>query len=223
MEYEITNNPSFSCVEVTLPAGHSIVSEAGAMAWKDVHVRAETASRGGVLQGLKRKLLAGESFFQNTWTAEGEVGSITLAPGACGDIQHAEVDGEILLEKSAFLAASEGVSVDSSFNGFKGFFNEGFFVLRCSGQGSLFFNSYGAMECVELDDEEYLVDNGYAVAWDSTLEYKITRSQKVRSFLFSDQLLLRFSGRGRLWVQSRSPRVFAGWVHPFRPVKKDND
>ena len=79
------------------------------------------------------------------------------------------------------------------------------------------------MECVELDDEEYLVDNGYAVAWDSTLEYKITRSQKVRSFLFSDQLLLRFSGRGRLWVQSRSPRVFAGWVHPFRRVKKDND
>jgi uncharacterized protein (TIGR00266 family) len=223
MEYQITNNPSFSCVEVSLPAGESIISEAGAMAWKDVHVRAETASRGGVLQGLKRKLLAGESFFQNTWTAEGAPGSITLAPGACGDIQHATVAGEILLEKSAFLAATEGVNVDSSFNGFKGFFNEGFFVLRCTGHGELFFNSYGAMECVELQDEEYLVDNGYAVAWDSTLEYRITRSQKVRSFLFSDQLLLRFSGSGRLWVQSRSPRVFAGWVHPFRPVKKNND
>ena len=223
MEYQITNNPSFSCVEVSLPAGESIVSESGAMAWKDGHVRAETASRGGVLQGLKRKLLAGESFFQNTWTAEGQPGAITLAPGACGDIQHADLDGEILLEKSAFLAASEGVTVDSSFNGFKGLFNEGFFVLRCSGRGDLFFNSYGAMECVELDGGDYLVDNGYAVAWDASLDYKVTRSAKVRSFLFSDQLLLRFSGRGRLWVQSRSPRVFAGWVHPFRRVKRDRD
>ena len=112
--------------------------------------------------------------------------------------------------------------MDSSFQGLKGLFNEGVFVLRCSGEGSLLFNSFGAVQCVEVDGE-YLVDNGYAVAWDASLEYRVTKARKIRSFLFSDQLLLRFSGKGRLWIQSRSPRVFAGWVHPFRPTKKDND
>lgn len=222
MEYQIHSRPSFSTVEISLPVGESVVTEAGAMAWKDPHVKAETAARGGVMQGLKRKLLSGESFFQNTWRAEGEAGSITLAPGACGDIVHTELDGEILLEKGAFLAASEGVKVDSSFQGLKGLFSEGVFVLRCSGEGSLLFNSFGAVQCVEVDGE-YVVDNGYAVAWDSSLEYRVTKARKIRSFLFSDQLLLRFSGKGRLWIQSRSPRVFAGWVHPFRPTKKDND
>jgi len=222
MDYEITHRPSFSTVEISLTPGESIVTEAGAMAWKDTHVKAETAARGGVLKSLKRSLLSGESFFQNTWRAEGQPGSITLAPGACGDIVHTEMDGDLLLEKSAFLAASEGVTVDSSFQGLKGLFSEGVFVLRCSGTGSLLFNSFGAIQCIEVDGE-YTVDNGYAVAWDASLDYGLTKARKIRSFLFADQLLLRFSGRGRLWVQSRSPRVFAGWVHPFRPVKKDKN
>ena len=37
---------------------------------------------------------------------------------------------------------------------------------------------------------------------------------------------LALQARGLLdggWNQSRSPRVFAGWVHPFRPTKKDNN
>jgi uncharacterized protein (AIM24 family) len=41
--------------------------------------------------------------------------------------------------------------------------------------------------------------------------------------LFSDQLLLRFSGTGRIWLQSRSPRSLANWVHPFRRVESKNN
>ena len=56
-------------------------------------------------------------------------------------------------------------------------------------------------------DGEYLIDNGFAVAWEPSLEWEMTRARrKIRSFLFSDQLLLRFSGKGRVWLQSRSPR-----------------
>ena len=70
---------------------------------------------------------------------------------------------------------------------------------------------------------EYVVDNGYAVAWEPSLTYRLTRGKKIRSFLFSDQLLLRFSGQGRIWLQSRSPRSLANWVHPFRRVESKND
>ena len=103
----------------------------------------------------------------------------------------------------------------------RGFFNEGFFVLRVTGTGDLFFNSFGDIQEIDLDGE-MIIDNGYAVAWEPTLTYQLTRGRKIRSFLFSDQLMLRFSGRGKVWVQSRSPQTFASWIHPFRSVESND-
>ena len=131
-------------------------------------------------------------------------------------------EASCFLEKGAYLASSEGVSCDSKWDGLRGFFNEGMFVLRVTGTGTLFFHAYGDIYPIDVSDE-YVVDNGYAVAWEPTLNYQLTRSRKIRSFLFADQLLLRFSGSGRIWLQSRSPRAMANWVHPFRRVQSKND
>lgn len=223
MDYRIECNPTYSAVEIGLQAGESVVSEAGAMAWMTGNMRTKTSTRGGVMAGLKRALLTKESFFQNTYTPEGDAGTVTLAPGSSGDIIALELDhDELLLEKGAYLASGEDVICDSKWDGLRGFFNEGMFVLRVAGTGPLFFHSYGRIETVDVDGD-YVVDNGYAVAWEPSLDYKLTRGKKIRSFLFADQLLLRFSGRGRVWVQSRSARVLANWAHPFRPVQKDNN
>lgn len=222
MRHEILASPAYSLVEVSLDSGESVVADSGAMAWMDPNIRTQTTTRGGVLKGLKRAFLAGESFFQNTYTAEGGSGRVGLAPGCSGNIVVREMRGdELVLEKGAYLASSPDVVCDSKFDGFKGLFNEGFFVLRVTGTGTLFFHSYGDIHEVDVDGE-YVVDNGFAVAWEPSLSYRISKARKIRSFLFSDQLLLRFSGRGRLWVQSRSPRSLASWVYPFRPQRKDN-
>ena len=222
MQHRIVQRPSYSLLEVDLDPGEELVSESGAMAWMGPNVRAQTSTRGGMLAGLKRKVLSGESFFQNTYRAEGGVGHLALAPGPAGDIVAHELDGDLYLEKGAYLASTGDVKVDAKFDGLRGLFNEGLFVLRCSGQGQLFFHAYGEVQAIDLDGE-YVVDNGFAVAWEPSLSYRLTKARRIRSFLFSDQLLLRFSGRGRLWVQSRSPRSTANWVHPFRPVKSKND
>ena len=223
MDYSILCQPSYAMLEVTLQPGEKIVSESGAMAWMDPGLETETSTRGGLFAGLKRKLLAGESFFQNTYTARDGVCQMTLCAGSVGDVVALPLDqGELILERGAFIASQEDVKVDSKFEGFKGLFNQGLFVLRCTGSGMLFFGAYGDITEIEVDGE-YVVDNGYAVAWEPGLEYRVTRSKRVRSFLFSDQLLLRFSGRGKLWVQSRSGRSMANWVHPFRPVKSKNN
>lgn len=222
MKYEIQCQPSYSVVEVGLDPGQQVVAEAGAMAWMSSNIKTTTSTRGGVLSGLKRAVLSGESFFQNTYEAEGGPGIVGLAPGRPGDIVPYEMNGdELFLEKGAYLASMPGVHCDAKFQGLKGLFNEGFFVLRVTGNGTLFFNAYGDIEEVEVNGS-YVVDNGYAVAWQPTLEYKLTRARKVRSFLFSDQLLLHFTGQGKLWVQSRSPRTLANWVHPFRRQKSSN-
>ncbi len=219
MDYEIICGPSYSLLEVELAEGRSIVSDAGAMAWMSDSVRTETSTRGGIMGGLKRAVLAGESLFQNTYTAEGGAGSVGLAPGSAGDIVAYEMqESELFLEKGAYLASDSSVKCDAKWSGLKGLFNEGLFILRVTGTGTLFFHAYGAVHEIEVNGE-YMVDNGYAVAWEPSLTYTLTRARKIRSFLFSDQILLRFAGHGRLWVQSRSPNALANWVHPFRPVK----
>ncbi|MFT5732777.1 MAG: hypothetical protein ACI80K_002546 [Paracoccaceae bacterium] len=223
MDYKILCQPSYAMIELELERDESITAESGAMAWMDTNITTKTQARGGIMAGLKRKILSGESFFQNTYTAKGGPGSITLCAGAAGDVVPVKLDNdELILERGAFIASDDDVKIDSKFDGFKGLFNEGLFVLRCTGSGTLFFGSYGDITEIEVDGE-YVVDNGYAVAWDPSLTYRMTRARRVRSFLFGDQLILRFSGRGRLWVQSRSPRSLANWVHPFRRVQRQNN
>ncbi len=222
MKYSIQCQPSYSVLEAELSPGEQLVAEAGAMAWMSSNIKTTTSTRGGILSGLKRSMLTGESFFQNTFEAEGGPGTIGLAPGSAGDICEYELkNGELFMEKGAYLAATPDVKCDAKFDGLKGLFNEGFFVLRVTGTGTLFFNSYGDIEEIDVDGS-YTLDNGYAVAWEPTLQYQLTRSKKIRAFLFSDQLLMNFVGRGKVWVQSRSPRTLSNWVHPFRPQKSSD-
>ena len=220
MKYKIDCHPGYSYLEVELDTTDSISSEAGAMAWMDPEIEMETSTRGGVFKGLKRALLSGESFFQNTYTTKTTGARLSLAPGPAGAILAREMQGEeLFLQKGAYLASIGDIDINSKFDGLRGFFNEGLFVLRCSGTGTLFFNAYGDIQEVEVDGE-YLVDNGYAVAWEPSLEYRLTKARRIRSLLFGDQILLRFSGRGKVWVQSRCPHAFASWVHPYRPKKQ---
>ena len=222
MDYDIECRPSYSVLEVQLQPGEEVVTEAGAMIWMSDNIRVQTSARGGVLAAVKRKALTGESFFQNTYRSEGGPGLIGLAPGQPGNIVAHEMDGgELLLEKNAYLASTPDVHLDSNFQGFRGLFNEGLFVLGVGGTGTLFFNAYGDVQELSVDGS-YVVDNGHAVAWEASLDYELTRAKRIRSFLFSDQILMQFHGQGRLWVQSRNPRTFANWIFPFRPQASSN-
>lgn len=220
MDYVIHSNPSYSVVEVTIAPGEQIVTESGAMAWMTPNMRAQTSARGGIMSGLSRAVLSGESFFQNTYESEDGPGTIGLAPGQPGDIFAYQLnDDELLLEKGAYLASTTDIATSSDFQGLRGLFNEGMFILRVSGSGILFFNAYGDIQEIEVDGT-YVVDNGHAVAWQPTLQYRLTKAKRIRSFLFSDQIIMEFSGKGKLWVQSRNPRSLADWVFPFRATNQ---
>ena len=220
MEYTIEARPTYTYLELTLSPGESVVAEAGSMAWMSPGLSIHTSTRGGIMAGLTRTALTGEGFFQNTYEARNESGFLGLTPAQPGDIVAYQMAGrELLLEKGAYLASHPDVKLSSNFQGLKGLFNEGMFVLRATGNGLLFFNAYGDIEKIELDGE-YIIDNGLAVAWDANLSYRITRARSLGSFMFSDRLLMRFSGRGNLWVQSRRPQGLAAWAHPFRPVQR---
>ena len=118
MKYEITHTPSYALGVISLSGGESIQAESGAMVSMSESVSMKTEVRGGIMSGLKRKALGGESFFINEFKAEEMSGEVTVAPSLPGDIIALEVGEQpLLIQSGSFLAASPEVVIDTKFGG----------------------------------------------------------------------------------------------------------
>ena len=96
MDYTIEYGPSYALGIVRLASGESFQAEAGAMVSMSDDIEMTTAVRGGLMKGLKRRMLGGESFFINTFKAKLS-GEVTIAPALPGDIIALEVGDQPLL------------------------------------------------------------------------------------------------------------------------------
>ena len=175
MSFTITQRPDFALVTVQLQSGQTYHSEPGAMATMSPNVELKASLKGGLMSSISRGL-GGESLIIGSYTAQGGAGQITFAAGQPGDAVHYGLDGstDIYLQRGAYLANSEGVEISSKWQGMRGFFSgEGLILLRASGNGDLFFNSYGAIIELDVEDEVY-VDTGFIVAFESTLDHQVT-------------------------------------------------
>ncbi len=218
LPFRIEGEPDFAFLTVKIPAGETLKVEASAMATMDTHITMKTKLGGGL-----GRFVTGESIFVNEFTAQNAPGEIGIAAGAPGDMRHVYLDGQIIyLQNSGYVASTSGVAVESKWQGLtKGFFSgESLFLIRCSGKGDLWFSSYGGV--IEVDvDGDYVVDTGNIVAFTDGLEYRITKVGGYKSLFFSGEgLVCRFSGRGRVWIQTRKVGAFIAWTFPFRRVVK---
>jgi uncharacterized protein (TIGR00266 family) len=173
MQFEIKSAPDFAIIDCELQKGESIVAESGAMVSMSSDVKMKTEARGGMLAAAKRKLLGGESIFQNTYTAEGDSGRVMLAPGCPGDILSFELNAEqsLMIQSSAYLAATPDVTLDTKWGGAKGFFSGvGLFLLKATGPGTVFVSSYGAI-FPKVCEGEYIVDTDHIVAFEDSVTY----------------------------------------------------
>jgi len=136
---------------------------------------------------------------------------------------HVYLDGNVIyLQNSAFVASGMDVTVESKWQGFvKGFFSgESLFLIRCSGKGDLWFNTYGGLIEMEVVGD-YVVDTGHIVAFTDGLEYEVTKVGGYKSLFFSGEgFVCRFTGKGKVWMQTRQAPALAAWAQAFRPVKK---
>jgi len=229
--YEIQHSPAYASLIINLKANQKILVEAGAMAAMDSWITMKSKVQGGLLKGLGR-MVGGESLFISEFVAEGKAGQIYISPGVPGDVQHYSLQGNaLLIQSSGFVASSPTVEIDSKFQGFKGFFSgESLFLLRATGQGDIWFSSYGGIIEIPVDGD-YVVDTGYIVAFEDSLTYHVEmlgglsfRGLKT-GILGGEGLVCRFRGKGRLWVQSRLIYGLVNFLNPFRPVstsKKDD-
>jgi len=223
MENNVLYRPSYSLLQLMMQPGEVVRAESGAMVSMTPNIRIQTSARGGILGGLKRSVLGGESFFINTFTCEAGPGEMTLAPPLPGDMMHVPLGGgSIYVQSGSYICNSDGIEVDTSWAGAKGFFSgEGLFLLKCTGQGDLFISSYGAIHTVELQPQQvYMVDTGHMVAFEETVTYDVKRVGDWKStFLSGEGLVCNFTGPGRLYIQSRSVDAFVRFLAPKLPKR----
>lgn len=217
MRVELELGPAFTLARVALERGESFRAESGAMVSMTGTVDIQTKMQGGFLSALARSVLTSESFFQNTFTAARGPGEVTFAPALPGDIRVRELAGDsLILQSGSYLASHPSIEVETKWGGARSFFaREGLFLLRASGRGPLLFSSYGAIVEVDVPPEGYVVDTGHVVGFEPSLEWETSRVGGLKSTLFSGEgLVCRFSGRGRLWLQTRSFDAFLGTITP---------
>jgi uncharacterized protein (TIGR00266 family) len=222
MQVNIVSGPDYAMAEVDLAANEQIQVESGSMVAMTANMQIQTQARGGVLSGLKR-MVGGESFFLNTYTAAGAPGRIMIAPAAPGDMRHVQLNGDFFIQSGSYIASSPAIALDTKWGGAKTFFGgEGLFILKASGQGDVLFGSFGAVHEVEVNGT-YIVDTGHIVAFEPTLGFNVRRVGGLKSlFLSGEGLVCDFQGRGKLYLQTRKPASFVHWISMFRPVKKSD-
>ena len=122
MDIQIGYRPAQALARVILDNGEQIRAESGAMVGMSTNVHMETGMTGGMMGGLKR-MFGGESFFQNTFTAQGGQGEVLLAHSLCGDIVNLEMSPQgFFIQSSSYIASSPWVNCETKVGGFKSFF-----------------------------------------------------------------------------------------------------
>jgi uncharacterized protein (TIGR00266 family) len=224
MEVQLRHNPSSTVARCFLAPAEPMRVESGAMVAHSNGVQIEAKADGGVLAGLKRSVLAGESFFVTTYTAPQHGGWVDVAPVLPGDVISMPItpDRPFFISKGSWLASSYGVTVETKFGGMANAFGgEGAFGLRAHGNGGVILGVYGAIDVIDLQPgEQITVDTGHVVAYDLSVQFQIRRAVQGRTFQSlksGEGLVFDFAGPGRLLLQTRNPHAFAEWVAALVP------
>ncbi len=224
MDIQIGYRPAQAMARVVLQNGEQIRAESGAMVGMSTNVHIDTSAAGGIMKGLKR-MFGGESFFQNTFTAQGGPGEVLLAHSLCGDIVPLDMTPQgFFIQSSSYIASSPWVQIDTKLGGFKSFFaGEGVFVLKATAQqeGKVLVGAFGGIQELQCDGS-LVIDTGHLVAWDATLQYNVGKSGSgwIASFLSGEGLVCHFQGQGRIWIQTRNPQEYGGLVGRMLPPRE---
>jgi uncharacterized protein (TIGR00266 family) len=225
MQVDIQSGPAFAFGTITLPPGGSVEVEAGAMAAMSGGIEIATASRGGMLGGLKRSVLGGESFFINTFTSAAG-GTVSVAAKLPGDMVHLPLDGTrpMMVQSGSWIASDPAVDVDTKWGGSMPFFSgEGLFLPRCRGEGDMRVSSYGARMEREIEaGATYTIDTGHIVAFPEGMKYEVHKAGNWKStVLGAEGLVTEFTGPGKVWLQTRSPQDLLGWLKANMPGNRN--
>src|SRR5438128_3825071 len=195
-------------VVVALQPGELLTSEAGAMMFISGDISMDVEMPGGMMGGLKRKVLAGESLFLTRYRANGP-GAVGITGPFPGSIRQHELDGEIICEKHAYLAHHGEVAIESAFAQKLGMGvhggGEGCFLQRLKGTGTVWLHGGGDFLDFDLAaGQRLIVDTGCMVMIEPTVAYEVKLQGGVAKSLFGGEglFLVHMTGPGHVTLQT---------------------
>jgi len=235
IDYEVFGN-EMQYVEIELDPMEAAIAEAGGMMYMEAGIEMETIFGDGsqqqsgflgALMGAGKRLLTGESLFmtvfQNRAAGKKRVAFGAPYPGKIIPIHLAEMGGELIAQKDAFLCAAKGVSVGIAFNkkiGVGLFGGEGFIMQRLQGDGWAFIHAGGTIIQRSLAPGEVLrVDTGCVVGFQPSVNFDIQYVGKIKSALFGGEGLFfaTLQGPGKVWLQSLPLSRLANRIYAAAP------
>lgn len=218
MEYEIKYKPSYSMLVVKLRPDETITAESGAMTYMDTNIDVQTRRREkSILGTIGLKLLGGQSFFVNDYRAQQRSGEVAFVSAPVGDIDTLEVKPNkgYIIQKTSYIASTQNVDLDVKWQGFtKGLFGQGLFMIKTSGDGTIFINTFGAIDKHTLTaDQTLIVDNFHLVAFSDSCDYKVKKFGGLKSTLLGGEgLVTEIKGPGEVFIQTKNLREFVEWL-----------
>jgi len=223
MNVETRHGPSFAAARVTLAPNEQLRAESGSMMAMAAGVSITSSTQGGMMKGLKRSFLGGESLFVTTYTAPAAGGWVDVAHHLAGDIVVAEVtSGEpISVTRGSWLASAAGIELDTKWGGFKNLAGgEGGFLVHATGQGTILLACYGALDTVELGAGESLtIDTGHVVAFSPTVTSQLRKvaGGMIQTLKSGEGFVFDFTGPGWVMTQTRNPSALEAWIRGIMP------
>ena len=218
MDYRIVGDV-MQALEITLRHGEEVFAEAGSMLYMSSGVELQAKMQGGVMKGLMRKFLAGESMFMSVFRSNVAQGKMALANPIAGKIFPLELRGNtVLAERNAFLCGIGNIDLSIAFSKRFGaglFGGEGFILQKLTGQGLVFLHAGGNM--LEFDlapGEQIRVDTGCIVSMADTVNYDIQFVGGFKNALFGGEGLFYASltGPGHVVLQTLPFSRFANRI-----------
>jgi len=208
MEYKIVGDV-MQALQIQLHQNEELYAEAGAMLYMGDGIELQAKMQGGLMKGLMRKFLAGESLFMSAFRCNTAKGNLALANPIAGKIFPVELNNTtVLAERNAFLCAIGNVDLSIAFTKRFGaglFGGEGFILQKITGQGLVFLHAGGNMIEFDLKPGEHLrVDTGCIVSMADTVDYDIQFVGGFRNALFGGEGLFyaTLTGPGHVVLQT---------------------
>jgi uncharacterized protein (TIGR00266 family) len=220
MKIEKRYGPSATVAICHLDAGESLVTESGALLAIKGQVEISTSTKqrsGGTVFGSLKRLVSGESFFLNTYTAR-DPSEVWLGTALPGDLLIHDLKGDkLIIQGGSYVGGSPEIEIDLEWQGLKSLFSgESLFWVKARGHGKVIANSFGFIYPIQVNGD-YIVDTGHIVAFEETLDFEISKASRslLQTFLGGEGFVCRFRGRGTVWCQSHSPLSFGQELTPY--------
>ena len=233
MNYQIKGDSDCPMIVAKLGKGETIMMESGAMVFmQDVDLQGNLNSKqkglGGLLGAIGRSLTSGESMFITSATGKTDEAVVGIAPSVPGKIVKLEVGGakQYRLNTGSFVCCDKDVAYEMKSQELsKALFSGtgGLFVMETTGEGDIFVSAFGdILELNVTPDKPMTIDNEHVVAWDANLEYHIEVASGVIGFTSGEGLVNKFSGEGRVLIQTINVHSLASALIPYMPTSSSS-